>query len=77
MLQIELLEDVKSKYESKELLEERANEMKLKNKLESEDNLKAYFRNEIAKREQVIEQQRSIIRALSRKSIEEIKNPLL
>lgn len=51
-------------------------EVELRNKLESVDRIKAHYKGELAKRDQVIEQQRAMIKALSHKSISDIKSPI-
>lgn len=64
-------QDIQTEFE----LKNRINRLELRNKLESVDKLKEYYNNEITRKDQIIEQQRSIIRALSQNFTNEIKSP--
>lgn len=57
-------------------LRNRISEIELRNKLESVDRMKEYYKVEITKRDQVIEQQRATIKALSQKYTSSIKSPI-
>ena len=56
-------------------IERRIRDLDTKIKFESESQTKEYYLGEMARKDQVIDQQRSIIRALSQKSISDIKSP--
>jgi len=56
-------------------MEERIRDLDTKIKFESGSRTKEYYMGEMARKDQVIEQQRSIIRALAHKSISDIKSP--
>lgn len=57
-------------------LRNRISDIELRNKLESVDRMKEYYKVEITKRDQVIEQQRATIKALAQKYTNSIKSPI-
>lgn len=50
-----------------------SNELDIKNKLDSVDGLKEFYEAELKNRDQIIEQQRIIIKELSQRTMDEIK----
>lgn len=51
----------------------RYKEIELRNELDSVDNLREFYEGELAKKDQIIEQQRAMIKALAQKSINEFQ----
>lgn len=70
------LEAEKSQLESKFVHERQIERMDLENKLESYEKLQNYFDDELKKKDRVIEQQRSMIGALSQKLTSNMKSPI-
>lgn len=76
MLQVLELVEARESANGKLRLEDRVGGMELRNKLESVERMENYYKGEITKKDQIIEQQRAIIRALSQKATGDIKSPI-
>lgn len=72
---MEQLEKSQDQLEDSVHLEDRRSEVDKRNKLESVERLQEYYSSEIVRRDQVIEQQRFVIKSLSQKYTNEIRSP--
>lgn len=73
---MERLELDKTELEEKLVRERRIEQLDSENKLEMFENLRNSFADEMRRKDQIIEQQRAMIRALSLKLTNDMKNPI-